>query len=62
MEFLEQYTSELVIGGSTTIGGFVIAILKGFSKKLIKIETKLSDLEKKIDINTALDKERTRRS
>ena len=62
MEFFETYMNELVIGGSTTLGGVVIALLKKFSNKLTKIDDRLMELEKKIEINTALDRERAKRS
>ena len=58
MEFLSEYSSELMLGGSSTIGGFLVAILKGFSKKLNKIDERLAQLEKNLEINTALDKQR----
>ena len=58
MEFLSEYGSELMIGGSSTIGAFMVAILKGFSKKLNKIDERLAQLEKNLEINTALDKQR----
>ena len=58
MEWLSEYSSELMIGGSGTIGSFMVAILKSFSNKLNKIDERLSKLEKELAINTALDKHR----
>ena len=58
MEFLSDYSSELMIGGSSTIGAFIVAVLKIFSKRLTRIEDNINELQRKIDINTALDKER----
>ena len=61
MEFLSEYSSELMIGASSTIGAFMVAVLKIFSKRLTKIEENIIELQRKIDVNTALDKERARK-
>ena len=61
MEFLDTYMNELVLGGSSTIGAFLVTILKKFGNRLTKIDERLMELEKKIDINTALDKERQKK-
>ena len=58
MEFLADYSSELMIGGSSTIGAFIVAVLKIFSNRLTRIEDNINELQRKIDINTALDNER----
>ena len=60
MELLSEYSSELMIGGGTTFGALLVAILKAFAKRLRKIESDIVEMDKKIDINTALDKERQR--
>ena len=60
MEFFETYMNELVIGGSSTIGGLVIGLLKKFGNQLRGIEERLGKLEKDIAINTALDRERAK--
>ena len=61
MEFLQEYSSELMIGGSSTIGAFLVTVLKIFSKRLNKIEENINELQRKIDINTALDRERAKK-
>ena len=58
MVFLSEYGSELMIGGSSTIGAFMVAILEGFGKKLSKIDERLTELEKNLAVNTALDEKR----
>ena len=58
MEFLNNYMAEIALGGSGALGGLIITLLKAFAKRLRKIEEKLIEMDKKIDINTALDKER----
>ena len=62
MEFLDTYTSELVLGGGSALGSLVIAILKKFSNRIVKMEEKIQELEKKIEINTALDRERAKKN
>lgn len=61
MEWFDTYMSEIAIGGSSAIGGLIVTILKRFANKLEKIEKRLNELERKLDINTALDKERQRK-
>ena len=58
MEWLTEYGTEIAIGGSSTVGGFIVAILKAFSKRLKGMEDKIATLEKEIAVNTALDKQR----
>lgn len=61
MEFLESYMSELVVGTSTTIGGFVVAVLKAFGSRVKRLEDEIHELRRDLEINTALDKERAKR-
>ena len=61
MEFLDNYMAEIALGGSGALGGLIVTILKKFGNKLDNIDKRLNDLERKIDINTALDKERQRK-
>ncbi len=58
MEFINDYTSELIFGASGTIGSLVVWILKGFGNKITKIDERLAKLEKDLEVNTALDKMR----
>jgi len=58
MGWLTEYSSELMIGGSGTIGSFMVAILKGFSNKLNRIDERLIKLEKDLEVNTKLDEYR----
>ena len=58
MEWLSEYSSELMLGGSGTIGSLLVAVLKSFGNKLTKIDERLAKLEKDLEINTALDKQR----
>ena len=61
MEFLDTYMSEIALGGSGALGTLIVTILKKFGNKLDRIDKRLNDLEQKIEINTALDKERQRK-
>ena len=58
MEFISEYTSELIFGASGTIGSLVVWILKGFGSKIAKIDSRLAKLETDLEVNTALDKMR----
>lgn len=60
MEFFDQYMNEIAIGGSGSIGAMIIWLFKLFSKKLNKMDDRLNNLEKKIEVNTALDRERAK--
>ena len=60
MEWFAEYSSELWIGGGGTIVTILSTIIKAMARKVSKIEARLTDLERKLDINTALDKERAK--
>ncbi|GAG88562.1 unnamed protein product [marine sediment metagenome] len=53
-----QYMNEVIIGGSSTLGGIVVALLKKFGNQLRRMEERISELEKELAVNTALDKHR----
>ncbi len=62
MELLNEYMTEIAIGGSSTFGALIITILKKAYNRMNKIEDRIMELEKKIEINTALDRERAKRN
>ena len=62
MEWWETYSSEVILGGSGTIGTLVIGALKAFANRIRKMENKISELEKRLEINTALDRERAKKN
>ena len=55
---IEEYIGEIVVGSSGLIISLVIGGIKAIYSRIDKIEDRLADMDKRIDINTALDKAR----
>ena len=55
---IEEYIGEIVVGSSGLIISLVIGGIKAIYSRIGKIEDRLADMDKRIDINTALDKAR----
>ena len=60
MEFFDTYMNEIAIGGSGAVGTLIVTILKRFANRFDRMEKRINELEKKLEINTALDKERSK--